>query len=1349
MSRRRAEAITQLTQQGAGKSPVSLEEALKQIEEMKVRTEKVVHKEAKIRTFIQEDSSREHLTLHAYDVHYGTVRPGKDVLVALDDSIVRGNTLKNAILRTLDRLGPKRIVVLSSCPQIRFPDVYGIDMAKLGDLAAFKAAVTMLQDAGRSHILDEVYKACRAQLAQPLHSGEFVNHVKRVYDSFTPEEITKKIAAQVTPSDCSAEVEILYNTVDALHEAMPEHAGDWYFTGDYPTPGGVKACCRAFVLWMEGSSARCYGVSSASSCAKTPVLVIGHGGAEHALAWKISLSHEVGCVYVAPGNGGTIGQQTFNSGHPEHHHGCKPDTAPLIPVDVPLAPPLFKEVRDFCKERAITLAVVGSEQMLTKGLADVLRGAGVPVFGPSQAAAEIDSSRAFSRSFAQKQGVQMVDPPHDEAALEEWPRGAEVSVLTFTDGMCHTVFPAAVQDHKRSLHQDRGTITDGMGAFAPSLLVNADMLARIEKDVIRPVLDGLREDERPFVGCLHTELVIMPSGPKVLAFRCCLGDPAAQAALPLFDGDLFEVLSACARTRLQGSPLHVMPETSVVAVVMASGGYPGTFRRGFAVTGLERALCVPGAHIFHSGTALEDECACPETPSKSKALVRMSTLNNIAPPQISHRLASCGGRVLTVAAVGRGLTEARERAYVGVRAVNFTDAWYRHDIAAIPTFTNEDEAKPAAVTFHPPPRPEEFTYRAAGVDNDAREAAMASFKPLARRTRVMSTSGSVESDAKTCDVTSMMQDGRRTLISTTANVGTKMVVAAKCDRFDTVGIDLVALCANHLAARGAEPLFFHEHLSTAKLDGRQAMEMVKGVAEGCVEAGCALMDTGVAELPGILGPNGYDFVGFAVGAVNPEALLPNMSAMKGGDVLIALPASGMHSNGFSLVRCIIRAAGLEYSQAAPFDPTRSLGDALLPASRIYVKPVLSLAKEGLLLGAAQVASGGLARCFDEVLPSHLAANIRAAAWELPVAFRWLAAVGKIRSKELSSTFNCGLGMVLVVSQENVDKVMHLLRDQREEPVVIGELLPRVQGAQPVEITGEDSCWLMLPELGVSLPFPEVLSSLQDPWRVSRMRVLVLAGSEEVTPLQSLVQAASLPASAAVLVAVMSTDPNSHALRVARSAGLRDQVLGDGRFTESGFFCDGLEDLERDNEADSGGGPGINAAADFSTHLEKAMESLQAELLVILDDVDTSLLTRSFLTTHEGRVIVLHASLLPSFPGPQPVEAALRSGVCVTGCTMCFAVPPVSLGSARHGPQILQETCRIFATDATSTLRQRLVSQCETQVLPRAVQLIASGSIALRRDDDGYGLGRSASFTEAASEGMLGKLRKTAGDGRSP
>jgi len=478
-----------------------------------------------------------------------------------------------------------------------------------------------------------------------------------------------------------------------------------------------------------------------------------------------------------------------------------------------------------------------------------------------------------------------------------------------------------------------------------------------------------------------------------------------------------------------------------------------------------------------------------------------------------------------------------------------------------------------------------------------------------------------------------------------------------------------------------------------------------------------LLESGIAELPGVFAPGGCDLVGFAVGAASASRLLPDLGAMAPGDALVALPASGLHSNGFSLVRCIVRAAGLEYGQPAPFDPTKSLGEALLPATRVYVKPLLALARLGLLRGAAPVASGGLSRCFNEVLPPQLAALLRADAWEFPAVLRWIAAMGKIRSCEMASTFNCGLGMVLVVAAGSLPQVLEVLREQREEPVVVGELVQRAPGAGPMEVEGAEGAWLMLPELGVSLPFPEVLSSLHDPWTVSRMRVLVLAGSEEVSPLQALLQATSLPASAAALVAVASPDPQNSALRLARSAGIKELVLGGGRLKESPTACD------------------------FSDALQEAIESLQAELLLVLDDVESTLLTRSFLSRHAGRVAVVHASLLPAFPGPAPIEAALNSGVCVTGCTVCFAVPPVSLGAGKYcfGPQILQETVRIAAGDTPAALRARVVAECEVPAVPRALLSISSRSVALRHDDGVYGLGRSASFTEAAAWEMLASV----------
>ncbi len=220
------------------------------------RFEKIPIKDVKMRTFITADSGRDNMVGHVYDVTYGIVKNLQDTLVVIDDSIVRGTTLKRSILRILDRLHPKKIIVVSSAPQIRYPDCYGIDMAKLGDFCAFAAAIALLKETGREDIINETYKACKEQ--QNLPKEEIVNCVKDIYKPFTVEEISKKVAQMLTPEDMHAEVEIVFQTVENLHKACPNDSGDWYFTGNYPTPGGNKVVNTAFINYIEGRNARAY-----------------------------------------------------------------------------------------------------------------------------------------------------------------------------------------------------------------------------------------------------------------------------------------------------------------------------------------------------------------------------------------------------------------------------------------------------------------------------------------------------------------------------------------------------------------------------------------------------------------------------------------------------------------------------------------------------------------------------------------------------------------------------------------------------------------------------------------------------------------------------------------------------------------------------------------------------------------------------------------------------------------------------------------------------------------------------------------------------------------------------------
>ena len=236
--------------------PDASTEQISEIINRRARIEKIAIKDAKLRTFITQDDSRDDLVAHVYDITYGSVRPGTDNLIVIDDSIVRGTTLKQSILRILDRLSPKKIVVVSSAPQIRYPDCYGIDMAKMGDFIAFEAAIQLLRDRKMDRVIKEVYEKCLEQVNLPKEQVR--NFVKEIYAPFSNEEISAKIAELLTPPTIKAEVEIVFQTVENLHIACPNHLGDWYFTGDYPTPGGNKVVNKAFINWVEKRNERAY-----------------------------------------------------------------------------------------------------------------------------------------------------------------------------------------------------------------------------------------------------------------------------------------------------------------------------------------------------------------------------------------------------------------------------------------------------------------------------------------------------------------------------------------------------------------------------------------------------------------------------------------------------------------------------------------------------------------------------------------------------------------------------------------------------------------------------------------------------------------------------------------------------------------------------------------------------------------------------------------------------------------------------------------------------------------------------------------------------------------------------------
>ena len=336
-----------------------------------------------------------------------------------------------------------------------------------------------------------------------------------------------------------------------------------------------------------------------------------------------------------------------------------------------------------------------------------------------------------------------------------------------------------------------------------------------------------------------------------------------------------------------------------------------------------------------------------------------------------------------------------------------------------------------------------LTYADAGVSIDAGNALVKAIGPLARSTARPGADAELGGFGGLFDLKAAGYSDPL-LVAANDGVGTKLKLAIELNRHSGVGIDLVAMCANDLVVQGAEPLFFLDYFACAKLDSRVAEAVVGSIAEGCRQAGCALIGGETAEMPGMYAAGDYDLAGFCVGAVERGGLLDG-SRVAAGDAIVGIASSGVHSNGFSLVRRIIAERGWDLAAEAPFMPGISLGEALLEPTRIYVKPLLPLVRDGNIHALAHITGGGLLENIPRVLPAGLRANVDAASWEFPPLFALLQDGGAIDSREMARTFNCGVGMVAVVAESDAGAVVEQLDQAGEKAQVIGSIETGTRG----------------------------------------------------------------------------------------------------------------------------------------------------------------------------------------------------------------------------------------------------------------------------------------------------------------
>ena len=339
-----------------------------------------------------------------------------------------------------------------------------------------------------------------------------------------------------------------------------------------------------------------------------------------------------------------------------------------------------------------------------------------------------------------------------------------------------------------------------------------------------------------------------------------------------------------------------------------------------------------------------------------------------------------------------------------------------------------------------------LTYAGAGVDIDAGNAMVDAIKPLVRATRRPGADAEIGGFGGLFDLKAA---GFKDPILVAANdgVGSKVKIAIESGRHDTIGIDLVAMCVNDLVVQGAEPLFFLDYFATGRLDAATGAQIVAGIARGCREAGCALIGGETAEMPALYAQSDYDLAGFAVGAAERGALLPRHD-IAAGDVVLGLPSSGVHSNGFALVRRIVEGCGLDWSAPAPFAPGLTLGEALLTPTRLYVRPILDALKAGARIKAlAHITGGGFPDNLPRVLPPGVAIRVDLDAIDVPPVFAWLADKGPVAEAEMLRTFNCGIGMAVVVAAKDANAVGTALSDQGEHPIALGDVVAQAGDAR--------------------------------------------------------------------------------------------------------------------------------------------------------------------------------------------------------------------------------------------------------------------------------------------------------------
>ncbi|CAI4225434.1 unnamed protein product [Auanema sp. JU1783] len=959
-------------------------------------------------------------------------------------------------------------------------------------------------------------------------------------------------------------------------------------------------------------------------------LIIGNGGREHALAWKVAQSKLVDQVFISPGN------------------GC------AFP-DADIDPNASGDIVYFCNQNDIGLVIVGPEAQLSRGIVNEVQSS-VAIFGPTKAGAMLETSKVFAKNFMRQydlptarfnefstisevqhfisncnwngvvvkadglaagKGV-IVAENKEEAfkaasrmlngefgdsgkhiVLEEQLSGYEVSALCFVDGKNFQRMPL-VKDHKRLLDDDKGPNTGGMGVIGP-IAVPSHVENEINM-IIRKTIDGLLDQGIVYKGVLYVGLMITTNGPKILEYNCRFGDPETQILMRLLKSDLYNICLNCINGCLQ--PIE-WNDRFACGIVLSSQNYPYSGDKGTEISNIPKSS--DDVVTFHAGTA-----------------------------RIHDKLVTNGGRILCVTSLGLLPASARTSALAVCEKIQFSGKFFRKDIGS---------------KYEEPRIYDSISYSDSGVDINEGNQFVENIKLYIQRT-MKPGMNQIGGFGAVVDLPKCGFSGDIQLVLGIDGVGTKIEIADQVNNYRYIGYDVVGMCVNDVLCHGAVPLAFLDYYVCGHLRREQAQAIVQSISEACIEAGCTLVGGETAEMPGVYGNKQWDLAGCAVAVRQSNwPLLPLSNSIEPGDMVIGLTSNGLHSNGFSLVRKVFSSNRIDFSTVTPWS-NKTFGEELLSPTKIYVRQLIGLLKEGKIKGCAHITGGGIIENSVRVLNSNgqVALEVDASSWDKPAIFHWLASMGPIENEEMLKTFNCGIGMILIVSPCETKNVLSMLEASHEQPKIIGKVIPK-----------RDNDLIKVTNLANSFTRISVEKRKQ-------IRVAILI-SGNGTNMMKLIENSQKPTSRTEVVLVISNKADAKGLTKAQQKGIRTIVIPHTKIREEG-------DLK----------------------LSEALQMASVELICLAGYM--RLLSADFVQKWRNRIINIHPSLLPSFKGARAVNDALSFGCKITGCTVHYVDEELD-----HGPIVMQSPVEVAENETVDSLHEK-IQEKEHELFPLAMQYVA-------------------------------------------